>query len=297
MKTDLRSAPVRFVDVGHARVAHRVVGSGPDVLFVHGWPLHGLTWRDVVAPLAAHYRCHVIDLPGAGLTKTTPSTRYGLESHAATLVSVIDALSLDRVALVGHDSGGAVARFAAASLATRVTATVIADSEIPGHKPLLLQLLLASASLPGGASMLRGMLGSRSIGRSILAWGACFHDVDRAEGEFRELFVEPLVRDDAAFAGQMQLTKTWDWSVLDRLRDAHAKIVAPSLLVWGERDPYFPAEKARAMAPQFGGETRFVCLQHARLFAHEEHPERFADEVSRFLDATVARQRPTQTSA
>lgn len=289
MKTDLRTAPVRLVDVGHARVAHRVVGSGPDVVFVHGWPLHGLTWRDVVAPLAAHYRCHVIDLPGAGLAETTPATRFDLEAHAQTLVSVIDALSLDRVALVGHDSGGAIARFAAASLAKRVTALAIAGSEIPDHRPLLLRLLLATANAPGGTSMLRRMLGSRTIGRTVLAWGACFDDVDRADGEFRELFVEPLVRNDALFEGQLQLTKTWDWTVLDRLRDAHARIVAPSLLVWGDRDPYFPAVKAKAMASQFAGGATFVSYRDARLFVHEEHPARFAEEVRGFLDSKLAR--------
>ena len=40
-----RSPPDRFVDVGSAEVAVRSVGEGPDVLFVHGWPASGATWR------------------------------------------------------------------------------------------------------------------------------------------------------------------------------------------------------------------------------------------------------------
>ncbi len=289
MHTDLRTAPIHFVDLGHARVAHRVVGAGPDVLFVHGWPLHGLTWRDVVPHLASRYRCHVIDLPGAGVTTWTKDTPFGLEAHARTLVDTLDHLGLAKVALVGHDSGAAIARFAAAELAEPVSALVISGSELPGHRPLLLRLLLAIARLPGGPRLLRATLGSRTLGRSILGWGACFHDVDRAEGEFRTLFVEPLVRDDAVFAGQLQLTKDWDWSALDRLADAHARLRAPALLLWGQGDPYFPAEKAAAMAPSLAGGARFVAYDDARLFVHEEHPARFAGEVAHFLDEVVAR--------
>lgn len=36
-----RAAPDRFLDVGAGEVAYRRVGSGPDVLFVHGWPSAG----------------------------------------------------------------------------------------------------------------------------------------------------------------------------------------------------------------------------------------------------------------
>ncbi len=286
MHHDLRSAPIRYVDVGHARIAHRVVGSGPDVVLVHGWPLHGLTWRDVVPRLASRYRCHVIDLPGAGATTWTRDTTFGLEAHARTLVDTIDRLGLERVAFVGHDSGAAIARYAAATLGDRTSAVVISGSEIPGHRPFLLRVLLTMAGLPGGAKLLRASLGSRTIGRSVLGWGACFHDVDRADGEFRTLFVEPLVRDDSVFRGQMQLTKDWDWTSIDRLAAAHARIVAPALLIWGDRDPYFPAKKAAAMVSELAGGARFVSYDDARLFVHEEHPTRFGDEVLRFLDET-----------
>ena len=38
-----RRPPERFLDVGTGEVAYRRVGSGPDVLFVHGWPVSGAT--------------------------------------------------------------------------------------------------------------------------------------------------------------------------------------------------------------------------------------------------------------
>ena len=145
MQHDLRTAPVRFLDLGHTRLAHRVVGHGPDVVLIHGWPLHSLTWRDVVPRLADRYRCHVIDLPGTGATEWTKATPFGIEAHAQTMTRAIELLGLDRFALIGHDSGAAIGRYVAANLGSRVVANVVSGSEIPNHHPLLLTFLTAKA--------------------------------------------------------------------------------------------------------------------------------------------------------
>ena len=47
-----RREPDRFLDVGAGEVAYRRVGNGPDVLFVHGWPVSGATFRHAAAPPA-----------------------------------------------------------------------------------------------------------------------------------------------------------------------------------------------------------------------------------------------------
>ncbi|MEZ5180339.1 MAG: hypothetical protein R2702_00415 [Acidimicrobiales bacterium] len=67
-----RQPPDRFVDVGAGEVAVRTVGSGPDVLFVHGFPVSGATFRTLLPHLAEHVTCHVIDLPGPAPAASTP---------------------------------------------------------------------------------------------------------------------------------------------------------------------------------------------------------------------------------
>lgn len=47
-----RGDPQRFLDVGAGEVAYRRVGIGPDVLFVHGWPVSGATFRTLLPHLA-----------------------------------------------------------------------------------------------------------------------------------------------------------------------------------------------------------------------------------------------------
>jgi haloalkane dehalogenase len=66
-----RCAPDALLDVGAGDVAYRRVGLGPDVLFVHGWPVSGATFRTLLPYLSSQVTCHIIDLPGAG------SSRFG----------------------------------------------------------------------------------------------------------------------------------------------------------------------------------------------------------------------------
>ena len=49
-----RKPPERFLDVGEGEAAYRRVGSGPDVLFVHGWPVSGATFRLLLPHLVDH---------------------------------------------------------------------------------------------------------------------------------------------------------------------------------------------------------------------------------------------------
>ena len=49
-----RDEPTRWIDVGAGEAAIRTDGSGPDVLFVHGWPVSGATFRNVLPHLVEH---------------------------------------------------------------------------------------------------------------------------------------------------------------------------------------------------------------------------------------------------
>jgi pimeloyl-ACP methyl ester carboxylesterase len=57
----------------------------------------------------------------------------------------------------------------------------------------------------------------------------------------------------------------------------------PVQMIWGTDDPFFPLPKARAMTKQFAGRVELVEIPGAKLFAHEDHPEEFADHAVRFL--------------
>ncbi len=123
-------APMQTVETTKARVAYRKIGSGPSVLFIHGWPLSGNTFRDVATFLASDYTCYVIDLPGAGDSSTYAYWKQPFRQHTDTVKEVIEALGLTRLAIIAHDSGGAIARWVAAEMPGRVSALVLGNTEI-----------------------------------------------------------------------------------------------------------------------------------------------------------------------
>src|SRR5437868_6685121 len=95
-----RGAPHRRIDIGHSRVAYWRFGEGPDVVFVHGWPLDAATFRRIVPKLAQSYTCHLFDLPGVGQTESDGDAPLDLVSHGASVRRLVDALGLDRYAFL-----------------------------------------------------------------------------------------------------------------------------------------------------------------------------------------------------
>jgi len=282
-----RGAPERFIDVGHSRLAYWRFGRGPDVVFVHGWPLSSATFRRVIARLADGFTCHCFDLPGAGKTETGPDAPVDLIGHASTLRSAIDALGLGDYAFVAHDSGGFVARFVAAE-DPRVRGLVMANTEIPGHTPWLVAVYALLARIPGGGRLLLGMLRSRAVRTSALGFGGCFEDVRYGEGEFKELFVDPLLVAGPVADGALKLLRNTRPSDMAKLGPVHGKIKAPVKLVWGPDDPFFPIGRARKMLASFAGPASLDEVPGAKLFPHEDRPADFVASARPFLSGCLA---------
>jgi pimeloyl-ACP methyl ester carboxylesterase len=125
------------------------------------------------------------------------------------------------------------------------------------------------------------------VRRSRLGFGTCFTDPTYADGEFADLFVRPLAEKQVG-AGQMALLASFDFAFVDRLADVHARIRAPTLCIWGERDPWFPVAKARAMLPQFAG-AELATIPGAKLFATRTTPRRSHRTLARSSRASCWR--------
>jgi len=277
---EFESGPHDWVDVEHGRLAHWVFGEGPDLVFVHGWPLHGATWRRILPRLATDFRCHVIDMPAVGLSEWDGP--MGILEHSETTLQAIEALGLDELGFVAHDSGGSIVRFVAAELGSRVFAIVLGNTEIPGLGLPGLGFAQVMVDLPGSRLAMRASLGVRRIRRK--AFESCFADPAYVDGEFGRLFVEPL-RQPSVLDGHLRFMKSLDWSTIEEdLFDAHAAIECPVLLIWGERDTWFPWKRAKGMVTSFGGPPAETHLMpEGGLFVHEDHAREFGDVAHSFL--------------
>jgi pimeloyl-ACP methyl ester carboxylesterase len=286
--------PHARVGAGSATLAYWRFGRGPDVVLVHGWPLHAATFRRIVPELARAFTLHLFDLPGVGQSVTSAPVTF--EAHADAIRKGIDAIGLRRYALLAHDSGGVVARLVAADDA-RVRGLVIAGTEIPGHRPAVFETYVRFSRWPGFADVVRALLRIGVLRRSALGFGGCFTDPGYTDGAFDDLFVRPLLQSRAVGEAQMALVRTLDFTFIDALKDVHARIHAPVLCIWGTDDPFFPIAKARRMLGEFGGGAELVEIAGARLFAHEDHPDAFAAHAARFLARCLEREGGASSAA
>jgi non-heme chloroperoxidase len=94
------------------RLFYKDWGSGPTVVFSHGWPLSADSWDDQMVHLA-HHGFHAIAYDRRGHGRSSQAwDGHDLDTYADDLATLIDALALDDVVLIGHAIGsGEIVRY------------------------------------------------------------------------------------------------------------------------------------------------------------------------------------------
>lgn len=109
----------------------RVGGQGPAVVLLHGFGDTGDMWAPLAADLMKDHTVIVPDLRGMGLSGH-PDSGYTKKNQAVDIAGVMDALKIERAALVTHDIGNMVGYALAAQYPTRITRWVVIDAPLPG---------------------------------------------------------------------------------------------------------------------------------------------------------------------
>jgi pimeloyl-ACP methyl ester carboxylesterase len=112
----------------------RIGGQGRAVALLHGYAETGDMWAPLAAQLAHDHSVVVPDLRGMGLS-ARPEAGYDKKTQAHDIAGILDALSIDKVALVTHDIGNMVGYAFAAQYPGRVTRFIIMDAPLPGLGP------------------------------------------------------------------------------------------------------------------------------------------------------------------
>ncbi len=101
----------RFVDTNGIRMHIAEAGSGPLVLFCHGWPESWYSWRhQLEAVAAAGFHAVAPDMRGYGQTdKPEAIDQYTIMHLAGDVIGVLDALEEKTAVIVGHDWGALMA--------------------------------------------------------------------------------------------------------------------------------------------------------------------------------------------
>ncbi|MDX1268301.1 MAG: alpha/beta fold hydrolase, partial [Oceanisphaera sp.] len=82
------------------------LGSGPDLVILHGLFGSGDNWRSIAKALSEHHRVHLLDLPNHGRSPWVKQQSYPVFAKAVT--DWLCAQGIENTALLGHSMGGKV---------------------------------------------------------------------------------------------------------------------------------------------------------------------------------------------
>ncbi len=255
------------------------LGAGPAVVMVHGTPWSSWTWRRVAPRLAERFRVYVFDLLGFGASEKRPGQDVSLAAHGSRLAALLDYWALDRPAVIAHDIGGATALRAHLIHQRPVAALALIDvvALAPWGSPFYRLVREHSAVFeqlpePIHEGVLRAYVGTAQP-----------RPLDRA---LEDALIAPWLGHAGQSAFYRQIAQG-DQRHTDEIEPLYARITAPTLVIWGEADPWIPFARGAELAQRIRG-ARLELLPSAGHLVPEDQPDELARLLHDHLDSAFA---------
>ena len=258
-----------FVDVGGTRLYYYAAGTrgaGDPVVLIHGFPTSSRLWQSVTRDFTPGHRLVIVDLPGYGRSDPPTPARTSCGAHAAAILALLDNLGIAKAVIVGHGLGGGVAQAFAIQWPDRVSGLALISSAGFGVKPRGMARMaraigpLARLTPPALlAGLVHGSVrrGFEDPERSRLTLDTCLRHFTTSAG-----------RD--ALAANLRALGTCDTSAWSKRL---GEITAPTIVLWGVDDPFYPSSLGQRIADAIPGAT-FELIQGAAHFVPEDQPDR-----------------------
>jgi pimeloyl-ACP methyl ester carboxylesterase len=257
-------------------------GSGPALLFLHGWSSN---WQIFLLNIAAFLDTHRVlslDMPGFGASELPPEP-LSIRGYARTVDAMCDALGVERVSVVGNSMGGFVGGELALESGTRVDRLVLVSAAGLSTEHLPRGLSLAAARLvatgaPYATRLEPSVVRRPRLRRAAMQWVL----------RYPERVSVPLAQELVLSFGKpgfvAGLEAILDYSYRDRLPE----IDIPVLVVWGRNDMLVPVEDAFAYAELIGDNARVEIFEDTGHAPMLERPSRFNALLRGFLAGEAA---------
>lgn len=236
---------------------------GAPVIFLHGVIDSWCSFAGVMPHLPDSIRAFALTQRGHG-EATRPDGAYRIGDFAADVAAFIDALGLEAAVLVGHSMGATVAQRFAIEYPGRTRGLVLIGSFASfSDNPGLVEFhesTIANLRDPIDPAIVR------EFQESTLATPIA--------REFLELMIAEGMKPPA---------RVWRDAFAGMLADEHvarlARVAAPTLLLWGERDVFVPRSDQDRLCAAIAG-ARLAVYRGAGHAVHWEAPVRVAADIA-----------------
>ena len=208
---------------------------GDAIVLLHGWPDSWFSFSRVMPLLPPRFRVFALDQRGFGDSER-PDDGYGIPDLAADVGAFLDAVAVERATVVGHSYGSFVARRVAIAHPERVARLALIDSGWSARNPVLREV---QASL-------------RDLADPIPTEFVRAFQASTAHQPLPPPFFERIVAESLKLPARL-----WR-DTFDRLLEYEdtedlARIAAPTLLLWGDRDVLFSKQDQDRLAAAIPG--------------------------------------------
>jgi 3-oxoadipate enol-lactonase len=279
---------MRTVSLADIEMAVEDRGSGPVLLFVHGFPLDHTMWRWQVDEFSARYRVLAPDLRGFGKSQLGDEKMVTMRRYADDLAAMLDRLGIrEKIVFIGLSMGGYVAWQCWQKYADRLAGLVLCDTRAVADAPPAkvgraeLAARVKTEGAQAAADAMLPKLFSAQTPSPLKGEGRGEGDVDNevtgaatAVTETRAAILRnSLLGIAAALAGMAQRP-----DVTEML----GGISVPTLVIVGEHDAISTPEEMRTIADRIPG-AQFAVIPTAGHMSPLENPRAFNAALTGFL--------------
>lgn len=240
------------------------------ILMVHGFAANKDNWLRFARHLSQDYRVIALDLPGFGASDR-PAGSYDVGTQTERLASVITALGIDRLHLIGNSMGGHISALYAARYPDKVLSLALLDNAgISAPQPSeLMQLMQRGEPNP---LVVKQPADFQRLLEFVFVQAPNLPD--SLKGYFAEQAIHNSAHYDQIFA---QLLARYI-----PLEPELAKIQAPTLIIWGAEDRVLDVSSIEVMQPLLRKPSVVIMADtgHAPMI---ERPQQTAEHYRAFL--------------
>jgi pimeloyl-ACP methyl ester carboxylesterase len=246
------------------------------LLLIHGTSSSLRTWDGVTAQLKSQYRIIRFDLPGFGLTGPNPNHDYSTSYYNQVIDSLLTALHVSRVIIVGNSLGGSIATQYAIYQPAKVRGLVLVDAAgLPPAKKTTGAIGFKLAQMPV-INRLLTIITPRVLVKKSLE--DAYGDIGKVTDSLTTQYFDMLTREGNRKALVDRMRQGWQ----EKSSDFLSNVEAPTLIVWGSKDRLIPVENAELFQQKIKNSQVHIWdnLGHVPM---EEDPATFSDLLRKWV--------------